>query len=141
MSVRDLHIAETPIDATVDRILRFLAEPTRLAEWASGMKEQQVIAPNRVRGVLATSGQTVYCEWIVCAEAGLVSYRLGTTPALLEPRIQIQAIDAGMLGLTGSQLLLMAWRTATMDDARWRELCIAHEAEVLTIKRLLERSG
>jgi hypothetical protein len=35
-------------------------------------------------------------------------------------------------------LTLIAWRTASMNDERWRRLKASHEFEVVLIKNLLE---
>jgi hypothetical protein len=35
----------------------------------------------------------------------------------------------------------MAWRSADMDDARWRRLCATHEVEIDIIRAELERAS
>jgi hypothetical protein len=41
--------------------------------------------------------------------------------------------------------MLMAWRPAGMEEARWHRLCASHEAEILLIReqimRLSEAAG
>jgi hypothetical protein len=34
---------------------------------------------------------------------------------------------------------LMAWRSAFMDDLRWKQLCVSHESQMFIIKARIER--
>jgi hypothetical protein len=73
----------------------------------------------------------------------VIDYLVGSRPDDLLPRISARVVPGpGTARPDGVCLVtLTAWRAAGMDDARWRQLIAAHEAEILLIKGQLERSG
>ena len=66
-----------------------------------------------------------------------VHYHVGTSAARLEPRILARVAKRKRNSCIVS---LIAWRDATMDDARWRRLIACHEVEILLIQALLART-
>ena len=69
----------------------------------------------------------------------IVDYHVGTDAGSLAPRAMARVIPEG--GRASSCLVtLVAWRDASMTDARWDRLVACHEVEIRLVQALLARS-
>ena len=68
----------------------------------------------------------------ISRSAGILRSSSGGSPSgsCRGPR-SVEAPDSSLVVLT-------AWRTASMDDERWRRLVVAHETEALLLRRRIE---
>ena len=135
-----VHLASTQANVSAATAFAFLSDPQKLALWAVGMKEQQVIGTNTVSGVLVASGEQYYCRIDANPALHTIVYRLGASLDNLAPRIMMQVMAGEVLGNDPNicVLSMLAWRSASMDNQRWHDLQTGHEAEILEIRRLLE---
>jgi hypothetical protein len=118
----------------------FMRDPPMVGCWSLGSRNA---APTGSEGVFAGhslfDGGQVFFEVSEDPERFIVDYLVGTL-ALRTPRISARVVRADVCGLEKDQcyVTLTAWRTAGMDDARWHQLCVAHEVEILLIKAQCE---
>ncbi|MEZ5653216.1 MAG: hypothetical protein R3E87_22000 [Burkholderiaceae bacterium] len=136
-----VHAAGVSVAVAAGTAFAFLADPVHLASWAKGLVGQRVVAPLLVRGRLVHESTPTWCRIEPAPAQRIVTYRLGADPDTLQPRIVAHVMDGAVLGgdAGGCVITLLAWRTAGMSDARWASLCAGHEAEVQTVRALLER--
>ena len=70
----------------------------------------------------------------------IVDFEVGGDPSDLVRRISARVVPGPEIGRgpDSSLVVLTAWRTASMDDERWRRLVVAHETEALLLRRRIE---
>ncbi len=141
------HCVTTQIDVPASFAFGFLADPIRLGQWALGcMRTQATDEPAVYTGFSLFDGSQGWLSIDAHSDLGLIDYKVGPKEALIH-RISARVIAGANAGLSGGQCLvmLMAWRPAGMEEARWHRLCASHEAEILLIReqimRLSEAAG
>jgi hypothetical protein len=119
----------------------FLADPKALGGWALGCWDASVDPTGRFYGVSLFSGEETWGRVEADPARLVIDYLVGSRPDALSPRISARVVPGPVTGRPAEVCLitLTAWRGAGMDDARWRQLVAAHEAEILLIKGQLER--
>ena len=70
----------------------------------------------------------------------IVDFEVGDHPTTLVRRISARVVPGDEIGeqAATSLLVLTAWRVRSMDDDRWRRLVVAHDAEILLLRRRIE---
>lgn len=134
------HTATARVDAPAEAVFAFLADPLRLGGWSLGCMETRAAdRPGLFTGVSLFDGARGWFAIDADPDRMLIDYRVGT-PDALTMRISARVLPGESLGLpAGSSVFsLTAWRTAAMDDERWRRLCATHEAEVFLIRAQIE---
>lgn len=136
----DVHAVSRLCQAGVDDALALLSQAPGLARWNLGLWQTQELAPGLLRGTSLFGGGCGLARVRVDAAQGLVDYSVGTDEAALEARIQARVQAGATLGHPAQTCVvtLLAWRTATMDEARWQRLRAAHEVEIELIRSQLE---
>ena len=121
----------------------FLKAPENLSSWAVGMGEARVHDDGTVEGAFPETGQPIWARIDADPERSTISFHLGPEPGSLVPRIMICVVPGDVLEDTPRSCVvsLMAWRQASMDQARWDGLKSGHEGEIREIKRLIEASA
>ena len=71
-----------------------------------------------------------------------VDYEVGVDPDHLVRRIAARVVGGDDLGGDSrrSLVILLAWRTESMDDDRWSRLTTSHDTEILMLRERIERS-
>jgi len=137
----DVHAVSRLCRAPVQDALAILSSAAGLARWNLGLGRTQEQAPGRFSGISLFGGSAGVAQVQLDAACGWVDYRVGSDAQHLVPRIQARVQPGAELGYAEDSCVvtLMAWRSADMDDARWRRLCVTHEVEIDIIRAELER--
>jgi hypothetical protein len=136
------HCVSTLCAATAEAAFAYVADPGRLGEWALGCWEA-VAAPNgAVEGTSLFDGGKTYARADPDRDRMIVDFDVGDDPAALVRRITVRVVRGPEIGAPPetSLVVLTGWRIASMDDERWHRLVVAHEAEVLLLRRRIEAS-
>ena len=143
MQDRWAHICWAAVDCPAGDALAFLRAPEKLASWAVGLGEATVHADGTIEGAFPATGQPIWARIDADPERSAIWYHLGPDRDSLVPRIMIRVVPGDVLeGDPGTCVVsLIAWRQASMDDARWDGLRSGHEREILELKRLIEASA
>ena len=138
----DVHAAVRLCRVPAQTALALLSTAAGLARWNLGLWHTQEQAPGWLSGRSLFGGGQGLAQVQVDAARGGVDYRVGGDAQRLVPRIQARVQPGAELGYAEDHCLvtLMAWRSADMDDARWRRLCATHEVEIDIIRAELERA-
>jgi len=135
------HCVTTQVDVPASLAFAFLADPIRLGQWALGcMRTEATDEPGVYTGFSLFDGSQAWLAIDAHADLGLIDYKVGPKGALMH-RISARVIAGPNAGLSAAQCLVMllAWRPAGMEDARWHRLCASHEAEILLIREQITR--
>ena len=131
------------VNVSANAAFEYLREPLNLGKWALGCWDTQATdEPGLYKGTSLFDQQTTFFKFQINEELGLIDSHLGDKDAL-KPRISIRVIAGEVYGNLPTFCLVTidAWRDAGMDDARWRQLCMCHETEILLVKALIERKA
>ena len=134
------HICSVAVDRPAADAMAFLADPEKLSSWAVGMGETTIHPDGTIEGAFPGTGQPIRARIDADPGRGTIHYHLGPDPDSLVPRIMARVVAGEVLeGDPQSCVVsLIAWRQATMDDARWEGLKSGHEREIREVKRLIE---
>lgn len=121
----------------------YLADVGRVGEWALGCWEARQVEGGLARGLSLFDGSTTFVRVVPSTGSSTVDFEVGVDPVRLERRISARVVAGDELGGDPgrSLVILTAWRTAAMDDERWRRLSVAHETEILILRERIERSA
>jgi hypothetical protein len=142
--VKDLaHACTALVEVDAKTAFAFLTDARALGGWALGCWDVSVDEAGRFHGRSLFSGEQTWGRIDADPARLVVDYLVGSRPDDLLARISARIVPGPATGRPENVCLitLTAWRTAGMDDARWRQLVAAHDAEILLIKGQLERSG
>ncbi len=134
------HCATALIGVGADKAFEFLADPLLLGTWSLGcMRTQASQAAGPYMGTSLYNDSQTSFDIKAHRERLLIDYLVGETGAF-KPRISARVVAAETCGLEEGQcyVSLLAWRPSQMTDARWGQLCAAHDAEIWLIKARLE---
>ena len=140
MTIGTSHITSIIVKKPASEVFTFMADPAKLSKWSIGTWSTELLPDGLVLGTSLFDGSKGYVRIDPQPQRHSIDYHLGATPDALVPRIEVRVVPGPHLGVEDriSVLTFVAWRTATMDDDRWRRLTAAHELEVVLIKNLLE---
>ena len=121
------------------RAYTFLSDGLEVGRWALGSFEARKVGRNLFRGrSLFDDGEVLYRP-VGDAARLIVDYHVGTHPRTLTPRVMARVIPGEATGRSKGSCLVMlvAWRDATMSEARWERLVACHEVEIRLVQALL----
>jgi hypothetical protein len=135
-----VHCASSLCAASADTAFAYVATPSRLGEWALGCWQATEDDEGVVSGTSLFDGATTFGRLVADPQLRVVDFEVGGEPAELVRRISVRIVPGADIGLDAdsSLVVLTAWRTAAMDDERWRRLVVAHETVVLLLRRRIE---
>lgn len=141
-SASDVHAVARLCRVPVREAMALLSTAAGLARWNLGLWHTQEQAPGWLSGRSLFGGGHGLAQVHVDVARGWIDYRVGSDAQQLVPRIQARVQPGVELGYADDSCVvtLMAWRSADMDDARWRRLCTTHEVEIDIIRAELERA-
>ena len=140
MSPGQSHIASIVVRKEAAAVFAFMADPAKLDRWSFGTWQTEIAADGLVSGTSIFDGAKILLRIDADATRHAIDYRLGLDPAKLVPRITVRIVPGANLGFDSGHCVLsfIAWRSASMDDDRWRKLTASHEFEAVLIKNLIE---
>ncbi len=134
------HIAGIYIDAPLDFTFQYLSNPLLLGNWALGCRQ---VKPTGIEdlfvGESLFDGSQAYFQIKAYRDLYLIDYEIGSQTKRV-PRISIRLASNEWCDLSEDQcaVAMFAWRTRTMQTARWQQLIRAHECEILLVKAQIE---
>jgi hypothetical protein len=133
------HCATALVGVPADRAYAFLVDPVALGRWSLGCMDLEPIGDGVYRGHSLFDGSEGWLSIDGDPQRRVVDYHVGTLEAR-SPRISARVVPGPVCGLAPSEcyISLLAWRSASMDAARWQRLCASHAAEIWLIKAQLE---
>jgi len=122
------------------RAYAFLMDGLAVGCWALGSFAARQVGANLFRGRSLFDGADVLYRPVGDATRLIVDYHVGTNPRALRPRVMARVVpgDATGRGKSSCLVTLVAWRDASMSDARWERLVACHEVEIRLVQSLLE---
>ena len=134
------HICSTRVACSATDAMAYLRAPENLAAWAVGMGEVTLHADGAIEGAFPGTNQPIWARIDADDERSIICFHLGGDSNSLVPRIVVRVVPGEDLEESARSCVvsLIAWRLASMDDARWQGLKSGHESEILEIKRLIE---
>jgi hypothetical protein len=134
------HCVSSLCAAPAEVAFSYLADVSHLGEWALGCWGGEPAADGIVAGTSLFDGTRSYARTMPDAERMVVDFEVGPEPGSLVGRISCRVVPGEALGgdAGSSLVILLAWRTASMDDERWRRLTVAHDAEILLLRGRIE---
>ena len=121
------------------RAYDFLTDGLAVGRWALGSFDAQKVGQDLIRGRSLFDGAEVLYRPVGDPGRLIVDYHVGTDPTSLVPRVMARVIPGEATGRdTGSCLVtLVAWRDASMSEARWARLVACHDVEILLVQAQL----
>ena len=121
------------------RAFAFLSDGLEVGRWALGSFDAHRVGRNLYRGRSLFDGGEVLYRPVGDAARLIVDYHVGTNPRALVPRVMARVVPGEATGRDrGSCLVtLVAWRDASMSEARWERLVACHAVEILLVQALL----
>jgi hypothetical protein len=135
------HSVTIEIISPWEKAYDFLKQPLNLGSWALGCQNVEATDKENIyTGISIFTKEKGYFKIESDRNHRLIDFFVGTE-SLLVPRISLRIIPGVNYGRSNSICLvtLDAWRDIDMSDERWRQLCVAHETEILLIKALIEK--
>ncbi len=117
----------------------FLVDPAALSRWSLGCMDLVEVGNGIYTGRSLFDGGQGWLSIDSDQSRFLVDYHVGTLEKR-DPRISARVIPGPVCGFDADTcyVTLVAWRTETMNDERWRRLCASHDAEIWLIKSQME---
>ena len=121
------------------RAFDFLADGLEVGRWALGSFDAEKVGRDLFRGRSLFDGTNVLYRPVGDAARLIVDYHVGTNPRTLTPRVMARVIPGETTGRGKRSCLvsLVAWRDASMTEARWERLMACHEVEIRLVQALL----
>ena len=121
------------------RAFDFLADGLEVGRWALGSFDAEKVGRNLFRGRSLFDGTNVLYRPVGDAARLIVDYHVGASPRALTPRVMARVIPGETTGRGKRACLvsLVAWRDASMTEARWERLMACHEVEIRLVQALL----
>jgi len=127
------HQASRRIARPADEVFAFMADLQCLGQWSLGCFDTRAVSEGVVVGTSLFDGGQTHVSVETLPQQGLLRYWVGSERQR-SPRISawVQPLDA-----SSCVLVLMATRTADMDEPRWQRLQHCHETELDMIQAQL----
>jgi hypothetical protein len=121
------------------RAYEFLSDGFAVGRWALGSFDARRVGPNLFRGRSLFDGAEVLYRPVGDAARLIVDYHVGMSPRALVPRVMARVVPGESTGRSRRSCLvsLLAWRDASMSEARWERLIACHEVEIRLVQALL----
>lgn len=140
MSDSHCHSCTCRVTAPPEDAFAYLSDGIRQGEWTFGSLDRRKVGENLFVGTSMFDQEETFIKIDADAERLLVHYHIGPDPEHLQARNMARIVPGQELGLESGTCLvtLLAWRSAFMDDDRWKQLCVSHETQMFIIKKRLE---
>ena len=138
------HCVTAECAVPAQRAYDFLSDGLAVGRWALGSFDAEKVGQDLFRGRSLFDGAQVLYRTVGDPGRLIVDYHVGTDPTSLVPRVMARVVPGEATGRDkGSCLVtLVAWRDASMSQARWERLIACHEVEILLVQaQLAEGKG
>ncbi len=131
------HTVTAEVAATARVAFDYLADGSRVGEWALGALEAKRVGTS---DVFQSEGHGIAFRVDADAKRLLIDYHVGSRANDLVMRIATRVIPGETMGRgAGTCLVSMAaWRPKSFDDRRWSRLKAFHDAEIHLIREKIE---
>jgi hypothetical protein len=112
--------------------LAVLGSANGFSSWNLGMRLARDLGTGIYEGRSIVGGGTVFARVQVEGPQGRIRYAVGSDKHHLVQRIEARVQDGIELGYAKGTCVvtLLAWRSADINDERWRQLVAVHEVEI-----------
>lgn len=134
------HSSSCAINAPAEQAFAYLSDGVAQGEWALGSMEREKIGENLYSGSSIFDGAKLFIRIDADAAHGMIFYHVGREPDALQARNVVRVIAGPVLGRSVNECVvtLLTWRSAQVDDERWKLTCVSHETEMFIIKNRVE---
>ena len=131
------HQASRRIECSAKVVMDYMADLDALGRWSLGCFDTQTVEPGLAVGTSLFDGGQTHVSAELLAEHGLIRYWVGSATKRT-PRISamVQALDDD-----SCVLIMLATRSADMDENRWLRLQRCHETELDLIQAQLHSAA
>lgn len=137
------HSSTCEVQATTNIAFDYLSDGVAQGEWTLGSMERRKIGDNLYSGVSIFDEVELFVRIDADADRLMIFYHVGTDKSQLQPRNVIRIIPGSVINKTDDICLvtLLSWRSANVDDDRWKLTCVSHETEMFIIKNRIEQAA
>ncbi|HKU15123.1 MAG TPA: hypothetical protein VJQ52_12065 [Steroidobacteraceae bacterium] len=134
------HTASISVAVPAEKLFEFMTDAQTMGKWSFGSWDLQPAGQDIHVGTSLFNGRKTYIRIHADPKRLQLDYDVGESADSVVPRIVCKIIPGARLGMAGETCLLtlIAWRSATASDDRWRQTCASHELEIFRIKGLAE---
>lgn len=134
------HCCSCEVQSSPEEAFNYLSDGLRQGEWTFGSWNRRQIDENLFVGTSMFDGKETYIRIDTDPARFLIYYHLGSDPDNLAARNMIRVVPGKVVQAEGKKCIvtLLAWRSAFMDDLRWKQLCVSHESQMFIIKSRIE---
>lgn len=134
------YVVTTDVTAPAKFAFAYLADPSKVGEWALGAFNARPVAGDVYAGTSLLDGSVVVYRVDADARRGVIDYLVGADAETLVMRISTRVVPGEILGRgAGTCVVSMsAWRPADFDERRWSRLKAFHDAEIHILRERIE---
>jgi hypothetical protein len=142
MDITDIHCHSCTCEviASEGEAFAYMSDGLKQGEWTFGSWDRRQIDESLFVGTSMFDGKETFIRIDTDPERFMIYYYLGSDPKHLVARNLVRIVPAQVVQSDAETCLvtLLAWRSAFMDDLRWKQLCVSHEAQMFIIKARIE---
>lgn len=134
------HTCTCEVEAPAIQAFTYMADGMKQGEWTFGSWDRRQVGDNLFIGTSMFDNQDTYVKIEADSEHLVIYYHIGDDPESLQARNLVRIVRGIDIGRSEDQCLvsLLAWRSSFMSDARWKQLCVSHEAQMFIVKTRIE---
>lgn len=135
------HSSTIEVNAPASIAFGYLSDGMSQGDWTLGSMERRKLEENLYSGISLFDGAELFIRIDADAERLMIYYHVGGDVDNLQPRNLVRIVPGAVVGKKENTCLvtLLTWRSALVDDARWKLTCVSHETEMFIIKNRLEK--
>jgi hypothetical protein len=140
ISDRYCHTCSCAVDAPARQAFNYMADGIKQGEWTFGSWDRRQVGDQLFVGRSMFDDKETFIRIDADEERLVIYYGIGEDPEHLQMRNMARIVRGQDLGWEDSRSLvtLLAWRSAFMNDDRWKQLCVSHETQMFIIKARIE---
>jgi hypothetical protein len=134
------HTCSCAVDAPARQAFNYMADGIKQGEWTFGSWDRRQVGDQLFVGRSMFDDKETFIRIDADEEHLVIYYGIGEDPEHLQMRNMARIVRGQDLGWEDSRSLvtLLAWRSAFMNDDRWKQLCVSHETQMFIIKARIE---
>lgn len=134
------HTCSCAVDAPARQAFNYMADGIKQGEWTFGSWDRRQVGDQLFVGRSMFDDKETFIRIDADEERLVIYYGIGEDPEHLQMRNMARIVRGQDLGWEDSRSLvtLLAWRSAFMNDDRWKQLCVSHETQMFIIKARIE---
>ncbi len=134
------HTCTCEVEATADQAFSYMSDGMKQSEWTFGSWDRRHLGDNLFVGTSMFDNKDAYIKIDTDPERFLIYYHIGADPDHFQARNMVRVVPGPEIGREANMCLvsLIAWRSSSMSDSRWKQLCVSHETQMFIIKPRIE---